>query len=183
MNSFRLFVLALVSLCALALLPIAWAEPEPTPTPTPNEEPTPTPHEEPTPNPEPGDDNGGHDNGGDDQNSDDDGEHGDLSLHGFYQGTTADGALAVFYVENNTHVQINILDFSAQQIGFAEGTLSDGAFSFTLTNGQPISGTANEGRISGLLANQSFIAPHSPAFSQGSRIGGRYVGVAHSSSG
>lgn len=180
MNPVRTFVLTLVSLCALALLPVAWAEPEPTPTPTPHEEPTPTPHEEPTPTPhtEPGDDNGG-----DDQNGDDDGEQGNLSLHGFYEGTTADGALAVFYIENNTHVQINILDFNAQQIGFAEGNLNSGAFSFTLTNSQPIGGSASEDRITVTLANQSFVAEHVPAFGEGSPVGGRYVGVAHGPSG
>jgi hypothetical protein len=180
MNPARTSVLTVVSLCALALLPVAWAEPEPTPTPTPHEEPTPTPHEEPTPTPhtEPGDDDGG----GDDQNGDDD-EQGNLSLHGFYEGTTADGALAVFYIENNTHVQINILDFNAQQIGFAEGNLTGGAFTFTLTNSQPISGNASEDRITVTLANQSFVAEHVPAFGEGSPVGGRYVGVAHAPSG
>ena len=175
MKTFRSFVPALLSLSALALLPISRAEPEPTPTPTPHEEPTPTPHEEPTPEPggdqEPGDDTG------------DDGEHGDLSLHGFYEGTTESGALAVFYIENNTHVQINILDFGAQQIGFAEGNMDSGAFSFTLTNSQPISGNATEDRITFLLDNQSVVAEHVPAFGEGSPVGGRYVGVAHGPSG
>ena len=175
MKTLRSFVPALLSLSALALLPISRAEPEPTPTPTPHEEPTPTPHEEPTPEPggdqEPGDDTG------------DDGEHGDLSLHGFYEGTTESGALAVFYIENNTHVQINILDFGAQQIGFAEGNMESGAFSFTLTNSQPISGNATEDRITFLFGNQSVVAEHVPAFGEGSPVGGRYVGVAHGPSG
>lgn len=175
MNSTRHFPLLLVSLVALAFLPLAWAEPEPSPTSTPHEEPTPTPHEEPTPTPheEPTPTQGGDDNGGDDS------EQGTLSLHGFYEGTTASGALAVFYIENNTHVQINILDFAAQQIGFAEGNLTGGAFSFTLTNSQSISGSANEDRISVILANQSFVAEHVAAFGEGSPVGGRYVGVAH----
>ena len=34
----------------------------------------------------------------------------------------------VFYIESNTHVQINVLDVAGQQIGFAEGTLTNGAF-------------------------------------------------------
>jgi hypothetical protein len=170
----RQFLLLLVSLVALAFLPLAWAEPEPSPSPTPHEEPTPTPHEEPTatpheePSPTPDGEPGGDDN-----------EQGNLSLHGFYEGTTASGALAVFYIENNTHVQINILDFAAQQIGFAEGTLTGGAFSFTLTDSQPISGSANDDRISVTLANQSFVAEHVSAFGDGSPVGGRYVGVAH----
>lgn len=167
MKTFRSFVPALLSLSALALLPISRAEPEPTPTPTPHEEPTP----EPGGDQEPGDDTG------------DDGEHGDLSLHGFYEGTTESGALAVFYIENNTHVQINILDFGAQQIGFAEGNMESGAFSFTLTNSQPISGNATEDRITFLLGNQSVVAEHVPAFGEGSPVGGRYVGVAHGPSG
>ena len=167
MKTFRSFVPALLSLSALALLPISRAEPEPTPTPTPHEEPTP----EPGGDQEPGDDTG------------DDGEHGDLSLHGFYEGTTESGALAVFYIENNTHVQINILDFGAQQIGFAEGNMESGAFSFTLTNSQPISGNATEDRITFLLDNQSVVAEHVPAFGEGSPVGGRYVGVAHGPSG
>ena len=80
-------------------------------------------------------------------------------------------------------MQINILDFNAQQIGFAEGNLNSGAFSFTLTNSQPISGSASEDRITVTLANQSFVAEHVPAFGEGSPVGGRYVGVAHGPSG
>src|SRR5438552_4511120 len=97
--------LSLACFGALATLPAASAEPLPSP--TPHEEPSPTPSPEPsgTPNGEPGDDNGGGDTGGDDDGGDS-GEHGDLSLHGFYEGTTAAGALAVFYIESNTHVQI-----------------------------------------------------------------------------
>ena len=162
-------VLALLTIPALAFLSVAWAESEPTP--TPHEEPSPTPHEEPTPTP--------HGDPGDDDNSD----QGNLSLHGFYEGTTASGALAVFYIENNTHLQINILDFDAEQIGFVEGTLTGGGFSFTLTNGQPISGSANEDRIAVTLANQTFNAEHVAPFGDGSPVGGRYVGLAHGSSG
>jgi hypothetical protein len=175
-------ILSFVALAALSALPLAWAEPEPSPTATPYEEPTPTPHEEPSATPgddnggEPGDDDGGNDNG-------DNGEEGHLSLHGFYEGTTANGGLAVFYIESNTHVQINILDFTAQQIGFAEGTLTNGAFSFSLTSGQAITGNATEERISVTLGDQTFVAEHVSAFGERSAVGGRYVGVAHGPTG
>ena len=88
MKIVRNSVLALLTISALAFLPSAWAEAEPTPTPheeptpTPHQEPSASPHEEPTPTP-------------DGEPGDDDGDHGNLSLHGFYEGTTASGALAV----------------------------------------------------------------------------------------
>jgi hypothetical protein len=181
-------------LAALALLPLAWAEPEPSPSATPHTEPSATPHSEPsatphsepsaTPDGEPGDDDGGEpgDNGGDDDQNGDSGE-GHLSLHGFYEGTTAGGALAVFYIESNTHVQINVLDFTGQQIGFAEGTMNNGAFAFSLTNGQAISGNATEDRITVTLGEQTFTAGHVSGFGDGSPVGGRYVGVAHGPTG
>ena len=171
--------LSLVCFGALAALPAATAEPEPSPSPTPQEEPSPTPDPEPsgTPAPEPGDDGGGDDNGGDD------GEHGDLSLHGFYEGTTEAGALLVFYIESNTHVQINVLDVTGQQIGFAEGDLTNGVFGLTLTNSQSISGVATENVIEGTLGGQPFRAEHVATFGEGSPIGGRYVGAAHGPTG
>jgi hypothetical protein len=175
MKSIRHLILSLIALAALSALPLTWAEPEPSPSATPHEEPSATP----------GDDHGrdpGDDDGGDDEN-DDDGEEGHLSLHGFYEGTTASGALAVFYIESNTHVQINVLDFGAQQIGFAEGTLTNGGFSFTLTSGQAITGNATEDRITVTLGEQTFVAEHVSAFGEGSPVGGRYVGVAHGPTG
>ena len=113
----------------------------------------------------------------------DDGEHGDLCLHGFYEGTTDAGALMVFYIESNTHVQINVLDVAGQQIGFAEGALTNGAFALTLTNDQAINGVATENVIEGTLAGQSFRAEHVATFGEGSPIGGRYVGAVHGPTG
>src|SRR5712691_8738317 len=173
MKLIRNLIISLVCFGALAASP-ASAEPEQSPSPTPHEEPSATPPEEPSPTPdqEPGDDGGG-----------DDGEHGDLSLHGFYEGTTATGALAVFYIETNTHVQINVLDVTGQEIGFAEGALTNGAFALTLTNGQAISGNANEDAIAVILGSQAFAAEHVDTFGEGAPIGGRYVGVAHGPTG
>lgn len=173
MQLIRNLIISITCFGALGALP-ASAEPEHSPSPTPHEEPSATPHEEPsaTPEQEPGDDGGG-----------DDGHHGDLSLHGFYEGTTATGALAVFYIETNTHVQINVLDATGQAIGFAEGVLTNGTFALTLTNGQAISGNANEDAIAVTLAGQRFAAEHVETFGEGSPIGGRYVGVAHGPTG
>ena len=179
-------ILSLSCFLYLGALPKVSAEPEPTATPheeptatphqeptaTPHEEPTPTPHEEPTATPPGDDDNGGDDNGGDE------GDHGNFSLNGFYQGTTASGALAIFYIDDNTHIQINILDVTGQEVDFAEGPLADGAFSFTLTNWQPISGTASEDSITITLGDRTFRAEHAAAFGEGSAIAGRYVGLA-----
>ena len=169
MKLIRNLLLSLVCFGALANLPMASAEPGPSPSATPHEEPSPTPEPEPsgTPAPDPGDD----------------GEQGDLSLHGIYEGTTATGALMVFYIESNTHLQINVLDVTGQQIGFAEGDLTNGAFSFTLTNGQAIGGVATEDVIEGTLAGQSFRAEHASTFGDGSPIGGRYVGAANGPTG
>ena len=172
MKLFSNLLLSFACYLALGTLPRVSAEPEPTP--TPHEEPSATPHEEPsaTPHAEPGDDVGGDDQGGDD------GEHGDFSLHGFYEGSTASGALAVFYIESNTHVQINLLDVTGQQIGFAEGALTNGEFSFTLTNGQTISGHATEDAIAVTLDGVGFSAQHVDTFGEGSAVAGRYVGLA-----
>ncbi|MEO5717979.1 MAG: hypothetical protein ABIR29_05345 [Chthoniobacterales bacterium] len=200
-------ILSLACSASLAALP-ARGEPGPTPSPTPHEEPSATLHEEPSPTPDeqpsatPGDDNGGDDSGGDDaggddqgsdnggnsgddngDNSGDDGDQGKLSLHGFYEGITATGALAVFYIETNTHVQINVLDVTGQTIGFAEGTLTNGSFAFTLTNGEAISGVANEDQIEVNLAGESFAASHLETFADTSGLGGRYVGVANGPTG
>lgn len=173
MKLIRNLILALTCSSALAALPV-FAEPEPSP--TPHEEPSATPHTE------PGDENG-QDGDDDDDQGNDDGEHGDLSLHGIYEGTTSAGALAVFYIESNTHVQINVLDGTGQEIGFAEGTLTNGNFALTLTNGQAISGNATEDAIAVTLAGEPFTAEHVDAFGAGSSIGGRYVGAAHGPTG
>jgi hypothetical protein len=176
----RSFCLSLSAACYLFLGHVSTVTAEPEPTATPHQEPSPTPHEEPSATPN--DDEGGDDHGGDgDHGGDDsggDGEHGDLSLHGFYKGTTSTGALAVFYIESNTHVQINVLDVSGNQIGFAEGPLTAGAFSFTLTNGQAISGHASADAIAVTLEGTEFSAPHVNTFGEGSAGAGRYVGLA-----
>ncbi|HEY3601107.1 MAG TPA: hypothetical protein VGK72_04060 [Chthoniobacterales bacterium] len=177
MKLIRTFLLTVACSFSLGALPFALAEPEPTA--TPHEEPSGTPHEEPsaTPNQDPGDNHDG-DDGDDDQGDDDGGEveHGGLSLRGLYEGTTATGALAVLYVESNTHVQINILDTTGQEIDFAEGLLSNGTFAFTLTNGQAIAGNANENSIAVTLGDQMFTAEHVETFGA-TAAAGRYVGV------
>jgi hypothetical protein len=208
MKMFRNLLLSLACSTWLAALP-APAEPEPSPSPTPHEEPSATPHQEPGDDGDGGgggeggngggDDNGGSDAGGNDDtgsgggdhdggsggddDAGDDGEHGDLSLAGFYEGTTATGALAVFYVETNTHVQINVLDVNGQEIGFAEGALTDGHFALTLTTGQAISGQVSGDGIAVTLGGQPISAEHVPTFGAGSAIGGRYVGVANGPTG
>jgi len=145
-----------------------YAEPTPSPTPTPHAEPsaspTPTPRTAPTPTP------------GDDH-------HGEFSLRGFYGSTTPAGSLVVFYVEKNTHVQIHVLDVAGQAIGFAEGALTNGAFSFTLTTGQAIVGMANDNGIAFTLGGQSFQASRFATFGTDSAIAGGYFGVAHGTTG
>ncbi|MFL6594484.1 MAG: hypothetical protein ACJ8HQ_03480, partial [Chthoniobacterales bacterium] len=140
--------------------------------------PTPTPNPAASPSPTPGDDHGGGGGGGggDDHGGDD---HPDLSLHGLYEGTTSAGGIAVFYIERNTHIQINLLDISGQSIGFAEGQLTNGAFTFTLSNGQSISGTATEKTISGTVGNATFQAIRASEFGEEHRAAGRFVGTAN----
>src|SRR5947209_4108461 len=137
----------------------------PTPTGTPRGEPTPTPTASPSSTP-----------GGDDG-------HGEVSLRGVYGATTPSGGLVVFCIEKNTFVQINMLDIAGQVIGFAEGPLSHGAFSFILTTGQSIVGTANENGIAFTLAGQPFQASRFSTFGTDSAIAGRYFGVAHGPNG
>ena len=141
---------------------------DPTPTPTPHVEPTPTPHPEPTPTATP---------------SSTPGDHGEVSLRGVYGATTPNGGLVVFCIEKNTFVQINALDVAGQVIGFAEGPLSHGSFSLTLTTGQAIAGTANENGIAFTLAGQPYQAARFATFGTDSRIAGRYIGVAHGPTG
>jgi hypothetical protein len=161
-----------------AITALAEPTPSPTPTSTPHTEPsptgtprqyptpTPTPHSEPsaTPTPTPG------------------GDHGDVSLRGFY-GTTAPGSLVVFYIEKNTHVQIHMLDLTGQVIGFAEGALYNGYFSLVLTTGQSIVGKATESGITFNLAGQPYQASRFSTFGTDSRIAGGYFGVAHGPTG
>jgi hypothetical protein len=135
---------------------------EPTPTPTPHDEPTATP----TPSATPHDD-----------------DHDEVSLRGVYGATTPTGGLIVFCIEKNTFVQINALDIAGQVIGFAEGPLSNGSFSLTLTTGQAIVGAANENGIAFTLAGQPFQASRFSTFGTDSKIAGRYFGVAHGPTG
>jgi hypothetical protein len=100
-------------------------------------------------------------------------------LHGLYEGTTSAGAIAVFYIQKNTHVQINVLDAAGQTIGFAEGMMTNGSFAFTLTNGQPIVGTANEHSISGTVGTATFQAGRASDFGSEHTASGRFVGVAN----
>lgn len=155
----------------------ALAEPTPSPTATPHPEPsaspspTGTPRKEPSPTPTPSATPG------------DDHEHGEVSLRGVYAATTPSGGLVIFCIEKNTFVQINMLDVAGQVIGFAEGALSHGAFSLTLTTGQAIVGTATENGIAFTLAGQPFQASRFATFGTASTIAGRYFGVAHGPNG
>lgn len=144
---------------------------EPSPSGTPRHDPTPTPtvHSEPTPTASPSSTPGG--------------DHGDISLRGFYAATTPSGSLVVFYIEKNTHVQIHLLDVGGQVIGFAEGQLTEGSFSLVLSTGQAIVGKANENGIAFSLAGLQLQATRFPTFGTESRIAGRYFGVAHGPTG
>src|SRR5438876_1219614 len=157
----------------------AFAEPTPSPTATPHSEPSasPTPHSEPSASPTPS---------GTPREptptpsaTATPGDHGEVSLRGVYGATTPAGALVVFCIEKNTFVQINMLDIAGQVIGFAEGPLSQGSFSLTLTTGQAIAGTASESGIAFTLAGQPFQASRFATFGTDSKIAGRYFGVAH----
>jgi hypothetical protein len=106
-----------------------------------------------------------------------------VSLRGVYGTTTPSGGLIVFCIEKNTFVQINMLDVAGQVIGFAEGPLSHGSFSFTLTTGQTIVGMAGEHGIEFTLAGQPFKASRFATFGTDSRIAGRYIGVAQGPTG
>jgi hypothetical protein len=155
----------------------AFAEPTPGPTPTPHPEhsasPTPsgTPRHDPTPTPTAT------------ATPDGDHDHGEVSLRGVYGATTPSGGLVVFCIEKNTFVQINMLDVAGQVIGFAEGPLSHGSFSMTLTTGQAIVGTANDNGIAFTLAGRPFQASRFATFGTDSKIAGRYFGVAHGPNG
>jgi hypothetical protein len=153
-------ILALACAGALCTLPLYARESEPSPTPSPS--PTATPG---------GDDHGGGGGGGND-------DHSGLSLHGLYEGTTSAGGLAVFYIEKNTHIQINVLDVAGQTIGFAEGQITNGSFAFTLSNGQSITGTATEHSITGTVGSATFQATRPSEFGEEANAAGRFVGTA-----
>jgi hypothetical protein len=146
-------------------------EPSATPSATPRHEPTPTPTSTPRPEPTPT------------LTATPGGDHGEVSLRGVYGATTPAGALIVFCIEKNAHVQINFLDIAGQVIGFAEGPLANGYFSLTLTTGQAVVGKATENGITFTLAGQPFQASRFATFGTDSNIAGRYFGVAHGSTG
>ncbi len=166
-------IVKFICLSAFAALS-AYAESGPSPTATPRTEPSaspsttpppsPTPRTEPSPTPTP---------------TPRDDDHGEVSLRGFYEGLTPSGALALFYIEKNTRVQIHILDVAGQTIGFAEGALTNGSFALTLSTGQAIIGTANDNGIAVTIGGQPFQASRVPTFGDDSPIAGRYLGVAH----
>ena len=141
-------------------------------------EPSPTASPAPTASPTPGDDDVHHKGGGNNGS-----HHGEISLHGLFEGMTSSGAIAVFYVEKNTHIQVNILDVPSQTIASAEGQMTSGSFAFTLSNGQSITGTAGEHSISGTVGSATFQAALSPEFGEEHNGAGRFVGVANGPTG
>lgn len=154
---------ALVALPAYAFEPTT--SPTPTPTATPRTEPSPSPSASASPSVSPSDD------------------HGTLSLHGFYEGTTSAGGIALFYIEKNTHIQINVLDLTGQTVGFAEGQITNGAFTFTLSNGLTISGNATENTITGAIGSATFFAQRPSEFGVEHTVVGRFTGVANGPTG
>jgi acyl dehydratase len=204
MKSISKHLITLICAGAFVAMPL-FAEtenPSPTPTVTPNTEPsatpsatphnepsaTPTPHQEPsaspteTEHPEPSASPGETEHP-EPSASPEGGHHGEVSLRGFYEGTTPTGALALFYIEKNTHVQIHLFDSAAQSVGFAEGALTDGSFSLTLTTGQVVTGTANDSGIGVNLDGQQFQAQRVPTFGTDLAVAGSYLGVAHGPTG
>src|SRR3954466_16183814 len=162
----------------------AFAEPTPSPSSTPHSEPSasPTPHSEPSASPTPHSEPSASPTPSPSATATP-GDHGEVSLRGVYGATTPAGGLVVFCIEKNTFVQINMLDIAGQVIGFAEGPLSHGSFSLTLTTGQAIAGMANENGIAFTLAGQPYQAPPFATFGTDSKIAGRYFGVAHGPNG
>lgn len=117
------------------------------------------------------------------ENGDDHGDnsgpgHGDISLHGLYEGATSNGGVAVFYVEKGSHLQVNILDVAGQTIGFAEGDMVNNAFTFTLSDGETITGSIDEHVVSGTVGSVTFQAQRAGEFGSLRNIAGRFVGVA-----
>ncbi len=151
-------ILALTCIGALYALPAYIRADEPSPTPSPSASPSPTPR---------GDDDHG----------------GGLSLHGLYEGTTTIDPIAVFYIEGNTHIQVNVLDVAGQSIGFAEGLMTHGSFAFTLSNGQSITGKSGEHMITGTVGGATFQAIRASEFGGDNNVAGRFVGVANGPTG
>ncbi len=163
---------------AAALLTATTYAGELSPSPTPGTSPTATP----APSATPIDDHGGGGSGGGGSGGSGGGgggsSQGKLSLHGFYQGTTSTGSIVLLYVEKDTRLQVNVLDLSGQSVGYAEGVMSNGAFSFALSNGQTITGTAGERLISGNVGGATFQAGRASDFGGDESVAGRFVGVA-----
>jgi hypothetical protein len=181
MKSIIKHLLKVTCVAAFCAMPIYASEPEPFP--SPSASPSATPDTEPSPSPSPDGTPHGDPSPSPSATPIEQEHHGELSLRGFYQGVTPTGAVAVFYIEANTHVQIHLLDEANQTISFAEGVLTNGAFSLTLTNGQLIAGSANEDGIAVTLGTVAFQASRVSTFGGDSSIGGRYFGVAHGANG
>ncbi|MDP9004539.1 MAG: hypothetical protein M3N12_07070, partial [Verrucomicrobiota bacterium] len=167
MKTKLLALTCIAGLAALYSVPVqaSGADDHPTPTPSPSASPggSPSPTPSPSASPSPGDDHGG---------------HGDLSLHGLFEGTTSAGGIVVMYVERNTHLQVNFLDVTGQTIGFGEGELVNSTFSFNLSNGQTITGTAGEHAITGTVGGATYQASRPPEFGEEHNATGRFAGVA-----
>jgi hypothetical protein len=172
MTSITKKLLTLAFMAALSVSPLYSREPEASPSPSPSASPSPSPHPSASPSPSPGDDDHGGGSG-----------HGDLSLHGLYEGATSAGGIAVFYIEGNTHIQVNILDVSGQSIGFAEGQMTNGSFAFNLSNGQSITGMSGEHVITGTVGSATFQAMRAAEFGEEHTAVGRFVGVANGPTG
>lgn len=181
--------------------PTATASPSATPNPTatPTATATPgnddhrTPSPTPTASPTPGDDHGGVSptpspsaspsasptaTPSDDHHGVRDDDHGEISLHGLFEGTASNGGIVLIYVEKKTHLQVNVLDAASQTIGFAEGEMVNNAFTFTLSTGQSISGAAAEHAITGSVGSATFTAQRAEDFGEDRDIAGRFTGVA-----
>lgn len=174
MKSIKTQFLQLAFIASFVALPVYGSETSPTPTPSPS--PSSTPRLEPSPSPSPSASASSSASPGENH-------EGNLSLHGLYEGTTTSGGILLFYIEKNTHIQINVLDLVGQTVGFAEGQLVNGAFTFTLSNGQNISGTGTERSITGTLGTANFLAQRAPEFGGEHTAVGRFTGVAHGPNG
>lgn len=176
MRSISRNIIKFACCAAFAALPAFGFEPDHTPTPSPTATASATPHVEPTASPSATQTPTASPRDGDVH-------HGEISLRGFYEGTTPSGAVALFYVSDNSHVSIHVLDVPNQVIGFAEGPLTAGAFSFTLSSGGAIAGTINENGVSYTLDGQALQAARMPTFGAEHTVAGQYFGVAHGPNG
>ena len=168
-------ILTFICMAALALPALArHGEDDPSPTPTPTASPSPTPGDD------HGDDDGHHGGGGGSGGGNSgSGSHGKISLHGVYEGAMSNGGIAILYVEKNSQIQATILDVAGQTIGAGEGQMTNGAFTFALSNGQTIAGNTGEHSISGTVAGASFQALRTSEFGEEENAAGRFVGVAN----